>query len=155
VIYDVTISNPGSYLWTPGGATTPKLQVDTVGKGLGAFTYTVKVTDANGCFKSGTAKVTFFNCTGIEELAGSSIIELFPNPSNGQFAIRSQSIPIGKYDLEIFDVNGKQVYIEKALNIETNFMHNLNLGNLGNGVYLMKLGNSGTPGFNKRFVISK
>ncbi len=155
VIYDATISNPGSYLWYPGGATTAKFQVDTVGKGLGAFTYRIRVTDGNGCIASDSAKVTFFNCTGIEEMADSRIIELYPNPNNGQFAIRSQSLPTGKYDLSIYDVRGKLVFTESSLNIGSDFLHTLNLGTLGNGVYMLRLSNNNNVGYSKRFIISK
>jgi PKD repeat protein len=155
VHYDATISNPGSYLWTPGGATTPKFVVDTIGKGLGVFKYSVKVTDANGCITVDSAKVTFFNCTGIDEMADSKLIELYPNPNTGQFAIRSQSIPSGKYDLNVYDVRGKLVYSESELNIENSFNHPLNLRNLGNGVYVLQIRNTNKPGYNKRFVINR
>jgi hypothetical protein len=126
-----------------------------VGKGLGTFTYLVKVTDANECSTSSSAKVTFYNCTGIDEMAGSRYIEVYPNPNNGQFAVRSKSIPRGTYDLTIFDVRGKPVYIEKALNIESNFMHALNLNPLNNGVYMLQIRNSNNAVFSKRFVINK
>jgi hypothetical protein len=88
-------------------------------------------------------------------MAGSNPIELYPNPNQGQFVLRSQSLPGGKYDLTIFDVRGKPVYTEKAIIIENDFLHSLNLGNLSNGVYMVQIRNTNTSGFNKRFVISK
>ncbi len=41
-----------SYLWSPGGATTPSISVNTVG------TYTVTVTNANGCIGSTNRVIT-------------------------------------------------------------------------------------------------
>jgi len=154
LFYDVTISNPQSYLWTPGGATTPILQIDTVGKGLGTHVYTVKVTDANGCITTDDASITFYDCTGLDEFPDSKLIELYPNPNTGQFAIRSQSIPAGRYDLSIFEVHGKQVYSESGINVENEFLHPLNLSHLTNGMYILYLKNN-QNGFSRRFIINK
>lgn len=154
LFYDVTIDNPLSYLWVPGGATTARLQIDTVGQGLGPQTYTAKVTDVNGCISTDSAVVSFFDCTGLEELPDSKLIELYPNPNTGQFAVRSQSIPAGKYGLTVFDVYGKLVYSESGLNVTAEFLHPLNLAFLTNGIYMLYLKNERT-GYDKRFVISK
>jgi hypothetical protein len=152
--FDVSISNPQSYLWTPGGATTAVLAIDTIGKGLGTHIYSVTVTDANGCITTDEAAVSFFDCTGIEEQADSKIIDLYPNPNTGQFAIRSQAIPAGKYDLNVYDLYGKLLYAESGIPVENEFQHQLNLSNLANGSYLLKLSNK-QIGFSKRFIINK
>ncbi len=152
--FDVAINNPQSYLWTPGGATTADIQIDTIGKGLGTHIYSVTVTDVNGCISTDQASVSFFDCTGIEEYADSKLIELYPNPSTGQFSIRSQAIPAGKYDLNVYDLNGRLLYTESGLNIEKEFLHSLNLLQFTNGIYILKLKNKQT-GFSKRFVINK
>ncbi len=154
VKFDATISNPQSYLWMPGGATTATLQIDTVGRGLGTHVFNLTVTDANGCVATKAANVSFFDCTGINEFVDSKLIELYPNPTTGHFAIRSQAIPTGIYDLKIFDAFGKSVYTEAGLKIENEFMHPLNLTHLSNGIYILQLRNKVT-GFSKRFVISK
>lgn len=154
LLYDATISNPQSYLWFPNGATTPTLQIDTIGRGLGVHPYSVTVTDANGCVTTDNFFITFFDCTGIEEMPDSKLIELYPNPSTGQFAIRSQSIPTGKYDLNVFNSLGKLMYSEAGLEIENEFLHPLNLTHLTNGIYILQLKNKQT-GFSKRFVINK
>jgi hypothetical protein len=124
-------------------------------KGLGTFNYSVKVTDANGCITVDDAKVTFFNCTGIDEMADSKIIELYPNPNTGQFAIRSQSLPSGNYELNVYDVRGKLVYSEAELNVQTGLNHPLNLNKLGNGVYVLQVRNSNNTSYNKRFIINR
>ncbi len=152
--YDATIANAQSYLWTPGGATTATLQIDTVGQGLGAHIYHIVVTDTHGCISSDSAVISFFDCTGIDELPGNNLLELFPNPSTGQFAVRSLSLPGGKYDLSIFDSYGKLVHSETGLNIENEFLHPLDLSRLSNGIYVLLLKNK-QSGFSKRFIINK
>lgn len=151
--FDVAINNPQSYVWTPGGATTSAIDIDTIGKGLGTHVYSVTVTDANGCIATDQASISFFDCTGIEEQMDSKILELYPNPSTGQFAIRSSSIPAGKYELSVFEVHGKIVYSE-TVNIEDEFLHPLDLSKLSNGIYVLHLKNK-QNGYYKRFIINK
>jgi len=154
LLYDATISNPQSYLWFPDGATTPILQIDSVGKGLGVHPYSAIVMDANGCVTKDDFFITFFDCTGIEEISDSKIIDLYPNPSTGQFAIRSQSNLSGLFDLTIFNALGKLLYSETGLNFENGFIHPINLSNLSNGIYLLQLKNK-QFGYSKRFIINK
>jgi len=154
LMYDASISNPGSYLWTPGGKTTPIIQIDTVGKGLGIHTYTVKVTDSNGCVATDAAVISFFNCTGIDEYPDSKAIELYPNPNSGQFAIRSQQIPSGLYDLTIYNSLGQLVYSKNGLLVENLLLHPIHLKQMTNGLYLLHLKNK-QSGFSKRFVINR
>jgi len=154
LIYDVTISNPQSYLWSPGGATTPILQIDTIGKGLGTHVYTVTVTDANGCVTTDQASINFYDCTGIEEYTDTKLIELYPNPNTGEFAIRSHLLAPGKYEIAVTDALGKVTYSEKGINVENELMHPLNLTHLKNGVYVLTLKNKQTV-YSKRFIINR
>lgn len=154
LLYDATITNPKTYLWMPGGATTATLKIDTIGRGLGQHKFKVLVTDINGCAASDSALIKFYDCTGIVELPDSKVIEVYPNPNKGEFAIRSHSIVSGRYDLLIYDILGKPVFSDTGLNIDSEFLYKLNLPRLTNGLYLMRLMSKNT-GYSKRFVINK
>lgn len=154
LFYDATINNPQSYLWFPDGTSTPILQIDTVGKGLGVHPYSVLVKDANGCVTTDDFFITFFDCTGIEEFIDSKLIDLYPNPSSGQFAIRSQSDLTGKFDLAIFNTLGKLLYSEAGLHFENGSLLPLNLSHLNNGIYVLQLRNKQIE-HSKRFIINK
>jgi hypothetical protein len=67
-----------SYSWVGGVSTTNELIVSSVS--AGSQTYTVTVTDANGCAGADTITVTFDVCAG---LANNSVntISVFPNPA--------------------------------------------------------------------------
>jgi len=154
VLLDATISNAGSYLWNPGGATTASIQVDTVGQGLGQFTYSVTVTDGNNCTSTKDIKVTFFDCTGIPEYMEGAGIQLYPNPSNGMFAISSKNIPDGIYNLKIYNALNVMVFMENNLQVTDSFNKTLDLKQLPNGLYLLRLENM-KSGYSKQFIISR
>jgi PKD repeat protein len=154
VIFDATISNPGSYVWSPGGETTPTIQVDTVGRGLGEFSFSVTATDANNCVSTKEVKVTFFDCTGLEEPNSIEAIQLFPNPNSGQFSIMSNHIPSGQYTLSVVNSLNAVVYKEKNVQITEGFRKNLDLRKLSNGMYMLRLENQLT-GWSRQFIINR
>lgn len=154
VNYDATIANGQSYLWSPGGATTAALQIDTIGKGLGTFVYTVSVTDMNGCVNTDEASVTFYDCTGIEEHSDSKLIDVYPNPGTGDLSVKSMSLPTGSYDLAVFDAKGNKVYAENGIVVENEFNRNLNLKHLSNGIYILQIKNNQNS-YSKQIIIKK
>lgn len=82
----------------------------------------------NGCVDtSGCANVF---AVGVNELAENNVISAFPNPSSGLVNL-SSSIPMVK--LELFDLSGKK------LSEETMHFQQIDLSNLQNGVYLLRV----------------
>lgn len=154
VVLSGSVANASSYLWTPGNQTTSTIEVDTTGRGLGSFAFTVTVTDANNCSATKTANLNFYDCTGIPETAETGSIELYPNPSSGEFYIRSHSLPAGTYDLKIYNYLNSVVYVEREIKVDSNFSKLLSLKNLANGMYLLKLENQNT-GWSKQFIINR
>jgi PKD repeat protein len=154
LVLDASIPNPGSYVWTPGNVTTAIIQVDTLGKGLGQFNYLLTVNDANSCSASKSIKVTFFDCTGIDEVKDVTVIELYPNPSSGQFTIHSNMIPSGTYRLKVFNSLSKVVYSEENVNVDRELKKIMNLKMLSNGMYLLRIENL-TSGWSKQFIINR
>ncbi len=90
-------TTPYSYLWSNG---------DTVANisNLCANTFSVTVTDGMGCASAASVIITEPN--GIAKVPQDFGINIFPNPNNGQFIIRSQNL--GK--LKIYNVTGEIVY---------------------------------------------
>lgn len=120
---------PYTYAWNNGGTTQ-------IVNGLVTGTYTVIVTDANGCSNSTDVTVQDFasNTNGIETLTN---FDVFPNPTNGQFAVRLDF-------KETTDVNVKVVNIVGQPIFETNTTDNalylpMDLTNQPAGVYFIMI----------------
>lgn len=126
-VVDITITGgvePYVYNWTNG-----ELTQDI--SGLAPGTYTVEVTDFNGCATSNTFTVD--NLTGINETEISKSVRMFPNPANNVTTLVSNGTIINK--VMIYDVIG-QLMLE--VQPESNIVQ-VNTTNLQDGLYIVKM----------------
>ncbi len=104
--------------------------------------YTVQVTDANGC-RSTSSPVLY---TGIENINDEENISVYPNPlSNGNWQLMVGSRLLGS-QIEIFDDNARIVY--KG---EIKTLHSEIPCHLSNGIYLLRIV-SGTTVVTRKLV---
>ena len=103
---------PYSYLWSNGST-------DAIVTGLAAGSYTVDVSDANGC--SGSASVTIETdidtSTSILSMNWQEVV-LSPNPSSGDIQIQwtsQQSIP---YTITLVDASGRQMMSSQGHSVQ-------------------------------------
>ncbi|MFN8395561.1 MAG: hypothetical protein U0176_13050 [Bacteroidia bacterium] len=112
----LTSSSANAYLWNPGGATTQAITVSTSGS------YTVRVTDANGCTAVSAPTVVTVNTTAVTPTitpsgpttfcAGGSVTLTSSSASGYVWSpggATTQSINVtasGSYTVQITDVNG-------------------------------------------------
>lgn len=129
---DVTVTGgnaPYIYKWS-NGSTTEDVS------GLESGTYTVTVTDNNGCITSGTFTVNII--TGIEGVARTYQLEVFPNPANSNITVRTNGQLIQQ--LEIQNLLGETVLVSSpGANTA-----DLDVSALSAGVYFVKLNVDGT-----------
>ncbi len=143
-IYDTAVldaQNAGAaFLWS-NGAVTQSIQVNTTGIGYDIQTYSVEVTNSDGCTSAASINVIFsFNaCVGINDSENETRIEIYPNPTNGTINIDRLEIP-DEFTLSVLNVFGQQV--------ETYSIERMTPGNeritkdltaLPAGIYLMKV----------------
>ncbi|TAL60356.1 MAG: T9SS type A sorting domain-containing protein, partial [Bacteroidetes bacterium] len=76
-----------------------------------------------GCTATGIAQ---FNTNGLQ-------VEVWPNPSNGEFRIKD--LGLGIYNLDLYNVFGEKVHSGKILNPESQI---LNL-DLPDGIYFLRI----------------
>jgi len=112
----------------PGGPYTDE-DID----GLADGTYTLTVTDENGCTAE---EVVTLTDVGLAEVVGDLVINFMPNPTNGQMVMELGQ-PVNDAILEVFDGAGRRVFRQEALSIGSRLP--LDLGNLADGVYQIRL----------------
>jgi len=109
-------------------------------------TYTVIGTTSAGCTSSVSVMARFFNCSAIAEEGLNGIrLEIYPNPNNGEFIIRSVS------DLQLRLINsiGQEV---RSIKLDAGNDHKVDVRDLSNGVYFLSGENSGAKIYQKIVV---
>jgi len=151
ITLDATNTLGESYLWEPGGATTPVITVTHGDVGYGAHTFEVTITSPNGCVAMGTHEIFFDECTGIEEPATSLSATIYPNPNNGRFVIELNAPEKTTVDIQIVNTLGSQVYEETGIQVNGQLQKTFNV-NLKQGVYFLVIRSGGEKSMQKLFI---
>ena len=131
---DLTSSTANSYQWglngNPiAGATSKNYTIKEKG------TYTVTITDANGCSTISDPYVA----TGISSLENEAEFEIFPNPNNGTFTFDLTAIEKNNYQIQVKNVLGQTLYNENLNNFKGKYTKQFDLSVYGKGVYTLTL----------------
>ncbi|MBN4065914.1 T9SS type A sorting domain-containing protein [Candidatus Amoebophilus asiaticus] len=123
---------PYTYSWSNGGT-------DSLITGLAAGTYTITVTDANGCMAIASDSVGIdlgFGTIGNQH----QMIKIYPNPANQRLFITFDQSRISEYDFVIYNMMGDKVHVEK---IHAGKIHQVDLSQLElkGGIYFIHLQN--------------
>ena len=122
---DIVVSGgspPYEYNWSNGANTEDVADLE-------AGTYTVTITDANGCQLEQSFMVEMLvDVQSLKEVG----IDLYPNPTQGQFHIRSEQELIE--ELKIYDESGK-LFVTKT-KLQYNEVHSFDLAS---GLYLVNI----------------
>ena len=107
-------NGPASYTWSTGEVNYILSVQPTI-----TTSYTVYATNFPiGCTNSAVVTVTVSDCLGIDDPdPQESQITIYPNPNEGRFKISFSSISENS-SIEIYDTNGKSVYLEKVKDLE-------------------------------------
>jgi len=136
ITLDATVDDPNAtYLWQPGGETTPTITVTESQYGLGEHTFTVTV-NSMGCTIEKSHKVYFWGTVGKEDLRTAGI-QIIPNPSHGQIEVYMSAS--GNYDLTILDLSGRVVLSLPGISTDAQGKITAAIEKLVPGSYLVKV----------------
>ena len=122
-----------SYAWG-NSLTSPSI---TVSPTTNTF-YTITGTDIHGCVNTATLNFAVKPCTGIEELTEGFVnMKIYPNPSNGIFDVKLNSVSENTH-IEIYNGVGQLIHSELIQSEITS----VNLKAYSNGFYYIKIKNA-------------
>jgi hypothetical protein len=133
---------PGArYFWTPGGFTTPEITADTsLTHGFGSKWFRLTITNPVNCSSSDSVRLTFKDCTGIEETQAGITYQVFPNPNNGTFTLRIQNHPTCHLTIRLLNDLNIPVFEERDAEITRNFIKTFKLNGIPAGIYILSVG---------------
>ncbi len=119
----LTAYGAGNITWNNGMTGNSIVVTPTEGT-----TYYATSSDPNACPNRGEVTLTVMDCTGIKQESGNSLhVDIYPNPSKGEFVIKS-ALTTDKHHIVIYNNLGQKVY-DQALNQgETSVRSNLSKG---------------------------
>jgi hypothetical protein len=130
-------ATPFSFTWS-----TSPAQTSQTATGLAQGIYTVTVTDANGC--TGTESVDVNCVVGIQETTSAGNISIAPNPSDGSFNMTLTGYEGKEATLFISNLVGQIIYSENLSVTTDSYSEKMNLQDLGQGIYLIKVVSDGS-----------
>ena len=134
---DVNVSGgtePYTFKWSNEAGTPVSSEEDI--SGLSAGTYTLIVTDANGCESTHVFTVQSVTSVINRQLEGN--INLFPNPTSGFVTMALEDLATNEVDIAVYDMNGKMAASFPRTDMTTGNV-TFDLSAQSSGVYLVRI----------------
>jgi hypothetical protein len=113
---------------------------DPQAAGMGTHLITYTYTDLNGCTNTSSSAIYVDICTGMSNASIESVIEIYPNPTNGEFNISVAAEGVKDISLRIFDVTGRVIFERNIQRITSPVFHSvIDLKNEAEGLYYLQL----------------
>ena len=123
---------PFTYQWDDPAGTT-----DSTLTGVGEGTYSVTITDGNGCSAELTVEVEAI-IIGLADIEGLRSFRAFPNPATDQVQVEVALAEAQATELSLLDLQGK-VLRQSRMAISSHVAQRWSLDDLAAGLYLLRL----------------
>ncbi len=142
-----------SYLWSPGATLSSTTSATPTATPTISTPYTLTVTDSRNCSAQDVVNVTVIDCSGLEEIKEIEAMNIYPNPSEGDFnvSIQFKNKP-STVLLQIFNMNGELIVTKNYQKPGTELKESFSLTTAAAGNYLMRI-TVGTHSLTKTFII--
>lgn len=131
----LTSSSATGNVWSPGGATTQSINADASGS------YTVTVTDGNGCTSAPSAAtdVTEEICIGMEEADLVNSLNIFPNPASDILNIKFTVDEVNFLEVRVMNAMGQLVYQDIENAFSGTYRNSFSVNGLATGSYMLQV----------------
>ena len=83
-------------------------------------------------------KIIVQGSTATKDFLFPARVSIYPNPSSGKFQVIMDNKEVSKtFDLDVYDLTGKRVYLKSKSEMEV--INDIDLSNNQNGIYIVKL----------------
>ena len=130
------VAGNNTYLWLPGGETTPQLSLDSTGIGFGTKSLTLQITGPNGCMRESTITVNFANQSELRN-SPTELFTIYPNPAKGQINLASIQADLHIQRVSISNAFGAQVYLSGPCTLPSSAPLGIAIDGLPNGFYVV------------------
>ena len=128
-------TNPYTYAWS-----TSPTQTNSIANGLIAGTYTIDITDANGCTSSSTATVSEPAGVGIFTNDDLLNISVYPNPSSYEFFIEIALKDKSDLLIRMMNTVGQTIYEEQKQGmLAGEYRLTVDASDMAAGIYLLSI----------------
>lgn len=125
--------NPGAeYLWY-NGAVTQTLSV------FDSAAFWVEVTDTNGCLNSDTVNIHIRICVGVEEVAETIPVKLYPNPTRDLLHLLPGKTIGEDVSIIIRSINGAMVDQREGVRLTGNVPYVIDMSSQAAGSYIIQI----------------
>jgi hypothetical protein len=107
--------------------------------GVGTHTITYGVVDSNGCSNSVSQNINVEDCTGIDEMISSYEVNVYPNPTTGEFTLSVTNASLAELRVSIVDIQGREVFSSLDKNVNGDYTKQISLENISKGIYYIRL----------------
>ncbi|MGE0637639.1 MAG: T9SS type A sorting domain-containing protein [Bacteroidia bacterium] len=131
----LTSSSASGYLWSPGGATTQSITADADGS------FTVTVTDGNGCVSAASAATVVDEeiCIGVNESAMVNSLNIFPNPAADNLNIEFTSNEATSLEVRMTNTLGQLVYSDVKTAFSGTYKNTFSVSGFATGNYNLQV----------------
>jgi predicted RNase H-like HicB family nuclease len=132
---DLTSSSATGNVWTPGGATTQTITANADGS------YSVTVTDGNGCVSAASAATVVDEeiCIGVNEVAMVNSLNIFPNPASESLNIEFTATEAICLEVRMTNTMGQLVYSDVKTTFSGTYKNTFSVSGFAIGNYNLQV----------------
>ncbi|MEM6344988.1 MAG: S8 family serine peptidase [Bacteroidota bacterium] len=138
-------TNGNSYFWDFGDGNSSTEQ-NPAHNYASNDNYTITLITTNDCGSDTLVREVTMSTVSVEDELDVRPVELYPNPTNGLFTVKLNSLSNSRVALKIIDLNGK---VLQSTVVDGKSVQELDISNLATGLYILQVETSGTTQYLK------